>query len=117
MTDGGEAFSARLRVLRAQTGWSLARVGRDLAAHGGQPVSGEAVRQWEQGVNTPRRDQVAALEGLYGVPGELADLLGYRPADPGLADRLSALEDRMDEMAAAFIELRDEFAESRRRDV
>lgn len=83
-------------------------------------MSASAVGQWENGITTPRRETVFALEDLFECPGELATLLGYgRPVTNGTRrapakaarseDRLENLEVRLDRLEAKVDQLLDRY--------
>lgn len=63
-----ETIGTRIREFRRLREWSQAKLGQELQAAAGRdkPWSGEAVRRWEAGTDTPKKDAREALAALSG---------------------------------------------------
>lgn len=100
-------FRAELARLRKAAGLSQRAVGERLPEHGGEPVTGSAVGEWERGPSAPGPQNVAALESLFDQPsGHLAELLGYG-SRRNVDDRLTGIEDTIAGMKGQLDELAD----------
>lgn len=103
----GDAPGDRLRELRKAAGLSLREVADHLTAAGVR-VTHQAVSTWEQGKHPVPRVAIPALEHLLATgDGDLAALYGYR-IGPSPDERMTAIEARQAEQAAALEEIRVE---------
>lgn len=99
-TDQKREFGARVRVLRTALGMSMPDLVVVLAEHG-EEFSHQALSAWERGEYAPSQPEtVRALEQIFGVDGELLDLLGM-VAGPTLNERVEGLERRVAALEAA----------------
>lgn len=92
-------FQVELARLRDRAGLSQRALGERMAAHLGEPLTGQAISEWERGNNLPNRRNAVALEEALGVdPGTLTRLLG---------DDNRSINDRLDELEARFDQFED----------
>jgi transcriptional regulator with XRE-family HTH domain len=103
-TEPHSEFRLRLQRARRQKSLSQRAIGEALADHGGEPVSGSAVGEWERGQSYPTRRNALALErALDQAPGTLTRLLGYDPEDSdGVSERLAAVESALERVVKAL---------------
>lgn len=100
-------FAGVVLDLRVQRGLTQRALADCLRTHGVDYTSA-AVSQWERGQSRPDDRRTAlALDTCLAAEGAILDALGYRPDEPTTADRLSALERRLDAIERHLRQLRD----------
>lgn len=98
MTDAS-TFPEELVRLRERARLSQRALGEKMAEVLGEPLTGQAISEWERGKNLPNRRNAAALENALGVaPGTLTELLG-EGAERSIHDRLDGIEAKVDQLA------------------
>ncbi|MBO0765695.1 MAG: helix-turn-helix domain-containing protein [Hyphomicrobiaceae bacterium] len=68
MSDDECRLGRKLKICRAEKGWSQADLARELSLVKGQEVSRESVSQWEAGRGYPRERNITALSKVFGLP-------------------------------------------------
>lgn len=93
--ENDEKIGDRIEAQRLLKGWSRPEAGRQLARVMGRDdaYSGEAWRQWEVGVSSPKADAIKGLSRLFGKS-EVYFLFGdeWRPTDKLLAQLIELYE-------------------------
>lgn len=98
--DERRLFGQRLRRLRREQSISAARLGSLLRARGFQ-ASGASVSAWERGEYSPQTRELAAALAEMLDDGDLLRLLGYGEHAPDTDERLTRLEDAVDQLVVA----------------
>lgn len=100
-------FAESLRDLRVQRSLTQQALVDCLEEHHGLVYTSAAVSEWERGKSHPEDRRTAlALDGCLGAEGAILESLGYRPDEPSTAERLSALEQRLDAIERSLRSLR-----------
>lgn len=93
--EKSERIGDRIQAQRLVKGWSRPEAGKQLARLMGreEPYTGEAWRQWEVGVSTPKADAIKGMSLLFGKS-EVYLLFGdeWRPTDKLLAQLIELYE-------------------------
>ena len=100
-------FAESLRDLRVQRSLTQQALVDCMEEQHGLVYTSAAVSEWERGKSQPEDRRTAlALDDCLDAEGAILESLGYRPDDPSTADRLTALERRLDAIERSLRSLR-----------